>query len=83
MRSKNKTASIDVEGTARGQKIPTEARKRRRNATDKGCKWKAGPTRTQRHAKTEVTPEATSSRSNQGHTGACQDRKAPAALTGG
>ena len=50
---------------------------------DKRFKWKAGPTRTQRHAKTEMTPEANSSRSSQGHTGACQDGKAPAALTGG
>ena len=50
---------------------------------DKRCKWKAGPTRTQRYAKTEMTPEAASSRSIQGHTGACQDRKAPAARTSG
>ena len=50
---------------------------------DKRCKLNAGPTRTQRLANTEMTAEAASSRSSQGHTGACQDRKAPAALTGG
>ena len=51
------------------------------NGQEMQMEGRADAPRTQTHAKTEMTAEAASSRSSQGHTGACQDRKAPAALS--